>query len=355
MRQQEGWLDDFIAGINRVGLRVLDLVNPDTQQDNKQRLFDDNARVKNGKNSDFDVVVACNLMREATDWVPADRVHDLSPTSKATRTIQTIGRMLRKYPGKTSIGYYAYFRSLGNYREADPIRDMASDRINSGLAMMVMAQDLFSPIEIELRGGRERLTLTALGDRTFTSPSDREAVQTTFVAAFADSLSRGSEIQDALRSAADTALGSWNSSGESSRRNDAYTYLFELGKRLSPETQPVVDHGTTSPEIEPSLITKASRYDPSEIRLSGFDIVDNKRSLAMAVFGASVKDTDISNLVAVTCGITKRREDMLKRAGAVRFRGAKDPAAERYMSSIKMRGSRNLNESAIVTSGSEKT
>lgn len=136
------WVSGLINKLERRGLRVLDLVHSDTKDANKKQI----------NNGYHNVIVSCNIMREGTDWVPASRVHDMAPSKSTQRTVQTIGRMMRRQEDKKNIIYNAYFSNLGAGKDKDTdkeiLRERVSDRVNIALSGILIAQDIFSPVSI---------------------------------------------------------------------------------------------------------------------------------------------------------------------------------------------------------------
>jgi len=93
--------------------RVCDLVvrvgRSQAERDvNKQKLLEDNNRLQQGEKHLFDIVVACDVVREGTDWVICDRIHESAPKASITMNIQTMGRMFRKFHKKANVVYCAY-------------------------------------------------------------------------------------------------------------------------------------------------------------------------------------------------------------------------------------------------------
>lgn len=118
--------------------RILDLITPETQEENKKLL------IKNPK--DYDLVIACRLMVEGTDWPPAAVVHNTSFKKSPLMYYQITARLFRRYKGKDEIWSYTYLdRTIfeGNARE------VFTDRLNILLLNMLMAGHL-EPIQIPL-------------------------------------------------------------------------------------------------------------------------------------------------------------------------------------------------------------
>lgn len=148
IRREGQWVERLIQGIRDMGLRPLDLVDTEGREGRKDQLRADSDAFSGGADSTIDVVVTVNLMREGTDWVPATRIHDLAPSRSSTRTVQTLGRLLRKdWKGrKQSLTYWMYFQNLQANADDENIREHAADRTNIALASLLILDQLFTPI-----------------------------------------------------------------------------------------------------------------------------------------------------------------------------------------------------------------
>lgn len=126
--------------------RVLDLVTKSTQAANMKLL---KAEPKSGDShpSRFNVVVACMMCREGSDWCPADRIHNTSMEHSPPLNFQTNGRLFRSFPGKKEvlIRYYVQeFRTMSVGK-----REFVADRVNYILHYMLM-DDMFNPIMVNI-------------------------------------------------------------------------------------------------------------------------------------------------------------------------------------------------------------
>jgi len=128
---------------------VLDLVTENTQEKNAEEL---RKEPKSGQShpSKYSVVVACGMLREGTDWVPADRLHNTAVEDSPTLGFQTGGRLFRENPGKESvrITYYPEQFSIKLYKKGGK-REFIADRLNCMLHYMLF-DDLLNPIMVEI-------------------------------------------------------------------------------------------------------------------------------------------------------------------------------------------------------------
>lgn len=151
--KNSGWRKDKTA-LNRLIKRlkrefsvVLDLVEPTTQKRNKNVLL---SQPKTHRSSQMiNVVVTCKLGREGTDWCACDRIHHLSPEVFGTSlAVQTLGRLFRKFEGKTEVKAYYYVKEFKTLSDSVTKREFLSDRVNAMLFLMLI-DDLFSPISFD--------------------------------------------------------------------------------------------------------------------------------------------------------------------------------------------------------------
>jgi len=132
---------------SRIGAlgEVCDLVDRKNQKYNKKDLF-------NKKNDDFyDIVIAVDMMNEGTDWPWASVLHILKTVNSIRVMSQLIGRVLRKYKGKTEINIHCYLPRS----ETKGLRIKCSDRVNAILVSLMM-DDLFIPIALPIIGSHAR-------------------------------------------------------------------------------------------------------------------------------------------------------------------------------------------------------
>ncbi|MDB2685935.1 DEAD/DEAH box helicase family protein [Mariniblastus sp.] len=121
--------------------KILDLVSKKTQAENKEELM---------KRPDtFDIVVACRLFDEGTDWVPCTRMHntDAGETS-LTLAVQRFFRPLRKHPKKKSVKIFSYLKEFKTDDSIEEPRITLSNRFNAILAC-VITQGEIAPVLVE--------------------------------------------------------------------------------------------------------------------------------------------------------------------------------------------------------------
>ena len=130
--------------------RVLDLVTPNTQNKNKEKLLEEpKAKGKGMPKSKFDVVVTCMLGREGTDWCPCSRLHNTACEGSITLAIQTIGRPFRRFKGKREVYIYYYVHQFPKPKNGMTKRELLTDRTNALLVCMQL-DDMCNPIIIPI-------------------------------------------------------------------------------------------------------------------------------------------------------------------------------------------------------------
>lgn len=338
------WAGDFEARLLSAGIPALNLVDKDAQGRRKAELLAANAEYKRSGKAKYRVIIACNLVREGTDYVPTSRVHDTAPSASATRTVQTIGRMTRRDARKTDIAYSAYFANLEEHADEKKVREHASDRTNIALSGMLIAEDLFSPVRLDVSGGGGRETYTEAEERVF--GRDREGIRTKFAVAFDEAKRGGDTSEDAVAACAQTAMAGW--------RGDKFAglrVLRELAKRMlrldSPE--PERNRGNA---IDPRISVSPGKLDASEIRKAGFDPTERIDG-GFALFGSVVTQEELGSLHRIVLPMKSKSDEMMRRATSVRTGSRRDRGAERFMRNLKGKA-RSRGERAVSPSGSEK-
>jgi superfamily II DNA or RNA helicase len=129
--------------------RVLDLVTKTTQYENRANHLDKEPEsIKDGE-SKIDIVVACNLFNEGTDWCPCSRVHNTSCGNSITKEVQILGRLFRRFEPKETTKMISYIKTFKISGNEEQIRQKISDRTNTLLAAMQI-NEFTCPIIIEL-------------------------------------------------------------------------------------------------------------------------------------------------------------------------------------------------------------
>src|SRR5438876_2080748 len=138
-------VDALIAEI-RLGwpeCRILNLVEQEERKAKKAALLNEPKTAKDG-DPQFDVVITCYLGREGTDWVPCSRVHVTYIEGSITQAVQTLGRMLRSYDGKTDV-VARYYYPAPIFAESMTKQELLDDRKNA-LLLMLQWQEMYYPI-----------------------------------------------------------------------------------------------------------------------------------------------------------------------------------------------------------------
>jgi len=144
-QSQQPFVKSAVDRAKERGYWVLDLVTKETQEENMRKLQIDNEHYKKEKGAErsYDMIFAVNLLREGTDYVPINHVHDLAPSSLQGRIVQSIGRMMRRDGRKGSPSYTSYFRNLHHHAEEEETREHVSDRVNYAYSGMLGVLDMF--------------------------------------------------------------------------------------------------------------------------------------------------------------------------------------------------------------------
>lgn len=118
--------------------RILDLVTPETQEKNKPLL--------KKKPEDYDLIVACNIMVEGSDWPPASVLHNTRLAQSVLLSTQISFRLFRRYDKKNEIWVYNY---LPEEMFTDGVRKVFSDRLNF-LVFQILMSEHCQPLKIPL-------------------------------------------------------------------------------------------------------------------------------------------------------------------------------------------------------------
>lgn len=126
------------------GVRILDLTKGDQQKSNKAKLIAEPKTAEEGE-SKFDVTIHQSLGREGTDWCPCSRLHVTYPEGSITLSVQTLGRLLRRFAGKTRAIARYYFPTFAEPKDGLTKDEVLDDRKNV-LLMMTQYEEMFAPI-----------------------------------------------------------------------------------------------------------------------------------------------------------------------------------------------------------------
>ena len=125
--------------------RILNLVpQEEGRKDKKQNLLNE-PKFFEEKASQFDVVITVQLGREGTDWCPCSRLHVTYVEGSIVLAVQTIGRLLRYFKGKTKIVARYYHPAFPRLKEGASKLDVLDGRKNAVLLMM-QADEMFFPL-----------------------------------------------------------------------------------------------------------------------------------------------------------------------------------------------------------------
>lgn len=124
--------------------RIMDLVTKGKQDKNKKKLRNEPMEFDPENLPNFSVVIACTLGREGTNIPYCSRLHNAASENSITQAMQTLGRLLRRWFGKTkieSIMYINEFTAPGNTTK----KDLLQNRQSAMLLCMVLKNE-FMPI-----------------------------------------------------------------------------------------------------------------------------------------------------------------------------------------------------------------
>jgi superfamily II DNA or RNA helicase len=339
-RKNTKWVADFILRLEAAGFKCLDLVS-DEKDANKQRLLADNKTYKETGKTEFDVIIACNLMREGTDWIPASRVHDLAPSASANRTVQTIGRMTRKDINKSNLAYIAYFRNLEQHASEESVKKHAADRVNIALSGMLLAEDLFAPVRLDLDDEGTRRTLGEWEVMVF--GKERDAIRQTFMAAL-DDVEHEPTPED-INDCAQKALSNWQ--GDTLTAMRILRRIARLALKVNEPTE-----GEDDGAIDPDIRVTPGKLDVAEIREAGFDIV--KPWSGLRLFVSKTRRQELGKLGKIVRPMRDKQSDLMARAQRRRVSDVRDKQAEAHIRKTKRKAVKTPAERAIAPTGGEK-
>ena len=131
------------AGVKRS--RILNLVPSDErdgEDGTRAALRREPKRAQDGP-SHFDVIITCGLLREGSDWCPCSNLHVTYPEGSLTLAVQTLGRLLRYFEGKTSLAANYYFPEFPEPREGMSKEEILDGRKNCLFLMLQLQEDWF--------------------------------------------------------------------------------------------------------------------------------------------------------------------------------------------------------------------
>ena len=157
-KDESGGIDALVKEIRRVWpkARILNLVpQEEGRRGKKVSLLGepkyDGELLEDGTVNDpkYDIIITCMLGREGTDWCPASRLHVTYVEGSIVLAVQTLGRLLRKFRGKTKIVARYYYPQFPEPAEGMILTDLRLDNRKNVLLLMTQIDDLFFPIIFE--------------------------------------------------------------------------------------------------------------------------------------------------------------------------------------------------------------
>jgi len=143
-------VEDIKRIAKKYHLSVLDLVHETTQDKNARRLNDLNSKFKKHKNKTrlsehVDVIIALNMGKEGFDFLSIDTIVLLEDRNSLTDVMQTTGRALRDYFGKTLVNIFHTLPGYLNKIDAETNLNIIKENIGAyGLALKM--EDIITPL-----------------------------------------------------------------------------------------------------------------------------------------------------------------------------------------------------------------
>lgn len=91
----------------------------------------------------YDVIITCGLLREGSDWCPCSDLHVTYPEGSLTLAVQTLGRLLRYFEGKTRLAANYYFPEFPEPRAGLSKEEILDGRKNCLFLMLQLQEDWF--------------------------------------------------------------------------------------------------------------------------------------------------------------------------------------------------------------------
>lgn len=154
-RDESGGIDELVKEIKKQwpGVRILNFVPQQEGRKSKKTSLLDEPKVLGELRDDgsvkepqYDIVITCMLGREGTDWCPASRLHVTYVEGSIVLAVQTLGRLLRKFKGKTKIVARYYYPQFPEPIEGMTQTDLLLDNRKNVLLLMTQIDELFFPI-----------------------------------------------------------------------------------------------------------------------------------------------------------------------------------------------------------------
>ena len=269
--------------------RVLDLINPATQQENFNRLFEDNVAYKKGAERSFDVIFAVNMLREGANYLPLTHVYDFAPSASISRNVQSVGRLMRQDIApdgtvrKDTVGYTAFYPNLQRTDSEEKVRTWVCDFNNTVGAGMLGVHSIFDDTRIPSYSSEFGLNRRL--EEVFGEFKDKAlaAFQINTLSAADLDIAILCTIRELRQTIGDNPgwKGNLEDATEALKRYSAF-----INAATSKARRPREGGGDRVPDL-PQTLEEAGLLS-EEIREAGFDITTIRRSF-VTMFGA---DTD---------------------------------------------------------------
>ena len=132
------WVKDVVKELEDIygEGQVLDLVSPERQAKDKQKLL--------SHEQEFKAIVTCMIGKEGTDWPPCSRIYNMVLDANVLAPIQKLGRGLRPHQSKIDVKMINYVEHFDSW-DQDPkkIRELISDRFNAVLIASMLDEMLY--------------------------------------------------------------------------------------------------------------------------------------------------------------------------------------------------------------------
>jgi superfamily II DNA or RNA helicase len=120
---------------------IVDLVDPWDRDSRKKRLLYDDDFAKS-----VDIVLSAKLFDEGSDWIYADQIIDLYPSSSLRILVQRIGRLWRDLLGKSHLTIHLFLPFKSKFENDEQRRDYCTKNYSCLVASMIL-HEAFEPIK----------------------------------------------------------------------------------------------------------------------------------------------------------------------------------------------------------------
>lgn len=141
-------------------IKIVDLVTPETQKENSKYIDEQNKiakkyfRGESEKKPEIDVIIALNVFKEGSDYIPLENVIILGKHNSTVEVMQRAGRAMRDYPSKRESNLYAI---LPGYSQKVNSNKMVKEVINENFKffnLTMTLNDIFYPDPKEINGAK---------------------------------------------------------------------------------------------------------------------------------------------------------------------------------------------------------